>query len=255
MIKGLELFKDVFHDYKDQYVLIGGAACDIIFEDAEQQFRATRDLDLVLIVEALTPEFGISFWEFIKAGKYRNRSRSTGNPQFYRFDKPETPGYPYMLELFSRQTFELASDINIFTPMHMGDEVSSLSAILLNDVYYQMVLDGRTEIDGMVVLAPAYLVLFKAKAWLDLSEKRKSGLHVDAKDIRKHKNDVVRLVTLLSDNDGLFLPDEVKLDIEQFITAYEENPADLKSLGIADVKNEDVIKRMRTTFLANPQKV
>lgn len=51
MIKGLELFKIHFQDYKEQYVLIGGAACDIIFEDVGQEFRATRGLDLVLIVE------------------------------------------------------------------------------------------------------------------------------------------------------------------------------------------------------------
>ena len=69
MVKGLENFKRFFQDYKNEYVLIGGAACDIIFEDAEQSFRATRDLDLVLM-EALTPAFGISFWEFIKEGKY-----------------------------------------------------------------------------------------------------------------------------------------------------------------------------------------
>lgn len=61
--------------------------------------------------------------------------------------------------------------MNTLTPMHIGDEISSLSAILLNDVYYRMLRDGKTEISGMIVLAPAYIVLFKAKAWLDLSEK------------------------------------------------------------------------------------
>ena len=33
-------------------------SCDILFESNEVNFRATRDLDMVLIVEALTPEFG-----------------------------------------------------------------------------------------------------------------------------------------------------------------------------------------------------
>lgn len=37
-------------------------------------FRATRDLDMVLIVEALTPEFGEKFWKFIVDGKYRNKA-------------------------------------------------------------------------------------------------------------------------------------------------------------------------------------
>lgn len=55
---GLDKFKEYFMGYQDQYVLIGGAACDIIFEEQDTAFRATKDLDLVLIVEALTTAFG-----------------------------------------------------------------------------------------------------------------------------------------------------------------------------------------------------
>ena len=65
MVKGLDTFQKYFADYEEQYVLIGGAACDILFESNEVNFRATRDLDMVLIVEALTPEFGEKFWKFI----------------------------------------------------------------------------------------------------------------------------------------------------------------------------------------------
>ena len=54
MIKGMEIFKAFFRDYQDQYVLIGGAACDIVFSESDLAFRATKDLDMVLIVEALT---------------------------------------------------------------------------------------------------------------------------------------------------------------------------------------------------------
>ena len=32
MVKGLDTFQKYFADYKEQYVLIGGAACDILFE-------------------------------------------------------------------------------------------------------------------------------------------------------------------------------------------------------------------------------
>ena len=70
MVKGIEIFKDYFKDYSDQYVLIGGAACDISFEGSSMNFRATRDLDVVLIVEALTREFGDRFWKFIRDGGY-----------------------------------------------------------------------------------------------------------------------------------------------------------------------------------------
>lgn len=60
MVKGIDIFRKYFEEYEEQYVLIGGAACDIVFESNETLFRATRDLDMVLIVEALTPEFGNS---------------------------------------------------------------------------------------------------------------------------------------------------------------------------------------------------
>ena len=89
MVKGLDLFRDYFKGFANQYVLIGGTACSISFEEQDVSFRATKDLDMVLIVEAQSREFGERFWQFIREGGYRNRARSNGNPQFYRFDKPD----------------------------------------------------------------------------------------------------------------------------------------------------------------------
>ena len=118
MVKGLDTFRKYFEGHKEQYVLIGGTACDILFESNEINFRATRDLDIVLIVETLTQEFGELFWEFIKDGKYRNKATNGGNPQFYRFDKPEDDNYPKMIELFCRSEFEL-KNANGITPIHI----------------------------------------------------------------------------------------------------------------------------------------
>ena len=119
MVKGLDTFREYFKDFEEQYVLNGGAACDILFASNEGQFRATSDLDMVLIVEALTQEFGDKFWEFIESGKYRNKAANTGNPQFYRFDKPENDSYPKMIELFARTDFKL-KEMNGLTPIHIG---------------------------------------------------------------------------------------------------------------------------------------
>jgi hypothetical protein len=41
MVKGLDVFKAFFNDFRDQYVLIGGAACDIVFNEANLVFRAS----------------------------------------------------------------------------------------------------------------------------------------------------------------------------------------------------------------------
>ena len=38
------------------------------------------------------------------------------------------------------------------------------------------------------------IILFKIKAWLDLSERRENGEHIDSKNIKKHKNDIMRIL-------------------------------------------------------------
>ena len=55
MVTGIERWKEYFNEYKDKYVLIGGAACNLLEEELDMNPRATKDLDLVLVVEALTP--------------------------------------------------------------------------------------------------------------------------------------------------------------------------------------------------------
>jgi len=247
MVKGLNTFRKYFEDYEDQYVLIGGAACDIVFESSEINFRATRDLDMVLIIEALTPEFGEKLWEFIKAGKYRNKAATGGNPQFYRFDKPENDSFPKMIELFCRNDFELHEMTGI-TPIHIDDTVSSLSAILLNEDYYNVLLAGRVVVNGLSVLRPEYLVLFKAKAYLDLKQRKESGEKVDLDDIKKHKKDVLRIAAELMLESVDELPETVNEDINNFIELLEAEPFDANSLKNYGLNNQDVIEVLRRIF-------
>ena len=240
-------FKDYFKGHEEQYVLIGGAACDIAFEEREQVFRKTRDLDMVLIIEVLTPEFGERFWEFIKGGQYRNKVTNKGKPQFYRFDKPEIDGYPRMIELFCREDFKLKENKGI-TPIHIDDSISSLSAILLDNDYYELLLDGRTIIDGMPVLRPEYLILFKAKAYLDLFNRRNNGEKVDSSNINKHKNDVLRIVAALTLNRVDKLSSSIKTDIDDFISTLFSYPFDYNLLKERNIKNEEVIDKLKSIY-------
>ena len=70
MVKGLDIFQKWFRGFEDQYVLIGGTAAHITLSQEGLDFRATKDLDIVLHVEAMTPDFGRRFWEFVRAGSY-----------------------------------------------------------------------------------------------------------------------------------------------------------------------------------------
>jgi hypothetical protein len=136
MVKGLEVFREHFRDYADRYVFIGGAACDIAMTGAGLAFRATKDLDIVLFVEALDAAFVRAFWEFVRIGGYEVQEKSTGEKQFYRFQKPTNANYPFMLELFSRQPDVLqVADGSHLTPLPVEEDASSLSAILLDNDY------------------------------------------------------------------------------------------------------------------------
>lgn len=91
-----------------------------------------------------------------------------------------------MMELFCRSDFELREMTGV-TPIYIDDTVSSLSAILLNDDYYNVLIKGKAVANGLSVLRPEYLILFKAKAYLDLKQRKQNGETVDSNDIKKHK--------------------------------------------------------------------
>ena len=247
MVRGLEKFREHFSGFEKQYVLIGGAACDILFASNEGKFRATRDLDMVLIVEALTPEFGESFWEFVEAGQYRNKAIGAGKVQFYRFDKPKNEAYPKMIELFARTDFELKEPDGV-TPIHIDDEVSSLSAILLNDDYYKVLLAGKVVVQELSVLKPEYLILFKAKAYLDLSDRKEKGENVDSRDIKKHKNDILRITIEFVLESVSMLPTTVINDMEQFISRLESEPFDAGLLKNYGLGNEELVEHLKKLY-------
>ena len=56
MVKGIDQFKVHFEGFSDRYVLIGGAACFLALDEAGLDFRVTKDLDIVLCVEAVTTD-------------------------------------------------------------------------------------------------------------------------------------------------------------------------------------------------------
>lgn len=242
MITGLTRFKERFKGFENQYVLIGGTACDLIMESEELSFRATKDLDIVLIVESITTEFVKEFWTFIKEADYEYRSKSNGKPQFYRFYSPKSKEYPYMIELFSRRPdcIKIKED-SLLAPMHIDDELSSLSAILLDDDYYELLKKGQIIIDGIPVLRESCLIPLKAKAWLDLTERKMQGEHIDSKNIRKHKNDVFRLAQLLSPTSRQELVGTIEVDMREFLNRMDKEEADLKSLGIKGVDKKEML--------------
>lgn len=248
MVIGLSTFQHFFADYTDDYILIGGSACDINLAQQELAFRATRDLDIVLCIETRDSRFINTFWDFIRAGKYAIGEKSSGRKQFYRFKAPAAPDFPYMLELFSRQPDMLnISDDSLLTPIPADDETSSLSAILLDDDYYEFIHDNRSIIDGLSVVSPVALIVLKAKAWMDLSDRKSHGEKIDQKNINKHKNDIARLVPVVP-SDKLNIPSSIQREMQMFLSRYVEEQIDAKALRLP--LSSDEVKSVLSSILS-----
>jgi hypothetical protein len=233
MFKGLSIFRQHFVGLEGQYILIGGAACDMLMSRVAYPFRATRDMDIVLCVEALTPEFGRRFWDFIRQGGYQAQERADGTRRFYRFRRPTSSGYPDMLELFSKRPDAfMDTPLEHLTPIPLPDAVSSLSAILLDDDYYSLMLANRVVQEGVSLLSPEALIVLKAKAWMDLLERRAYGEHVDSRDVKKHRNDVLRLCALLVPGHRIELPGMVAHDMKEFLHRLAISGGELRQLGL-----------------------
>ena len=74
MVKGLERFREHFAAFADRYLIIGGTACDLALTEAGLEFRATKDIDIVLCLETVDAEFGRAFCRSSSAAD-TNRSR------------------------------------------------------------------------------------------------------------------------------------------------------------------------------------
>lgn len=197
MVPGLDSFREKFKNYTDYYTIIGGTACDILLSEADLPFRATKDIDMILIMEDNFPEFASIFWEYIKEGGYKCGWKNEQNMHFYRFTEGKF-GYPTMIELFSRKPGYLLEIEEGIIPIHIDDDTSSLSAILLNDDYYKFMMSGRRVVDGIGVLGAEHLIPFKMYAWINLLERKRAGEHVNEKDLKKHKYDVFRLLQIVT---------------------------------------------------------
>lgn len=255
MVRGIEKFKEYFKNYVGNYVIIGGTACDIILDDAGLNPRATKDIDIILIVEALNAEFVQQFWGFIKAGNYEKQEKSPDDRKYYRFIKPENTEFPFQIELFSRtpDILDLKEGSHL-TPIPIDDDLSSLSAILLNESYYGFTIDHSRIEDDINIANTEALICLKAKAFLDMLKRKENKEKVSEKEIKKHKNDIFRMAATLAENDIFELPEEIKTDIKSFADKVKNElpgKAIFKEMGLENTEAENLYKQLLKNFNLN----
>lgn len=241
MVSGLSTFRAWFEGYSGQHVIIGGTACNLVYAQYGAPERATKDIDLVVLAEAFDQSYYERFLEFIQMGGYQHRSRD-GHYELYRFERPTNAAFPPKIELLSKRPEVLEGIETALGRFQTVDGPYSLSAILLDNEYYQLLEDGIETIDGLPVLGLRYLPVFKIHAWTNLSRDREAGIVVHSDEINKHRSDVCRLCALFAPGEKVELPQAVQDEIAAFVDArpWDDNMLKgwrlhLDSDGMADV--------------------
>lgn len=218
MVGGLDKFREYFAKYSDNFVIIGGTACDEVLRDTEMRPRATMDIDIVVIVENMTAEFAKTFWAFIADGEYRPGLRKDTDemPKYvlYSFDNGKA-GFPVKVELLSHHN-EVFSSATHVEPLPIDGEVSSLSTIILDEPYYNLTVRNSFVNNGLRYAAPLALMALKARAYLNLIADRNAGKKINTKDILKHRNDVLKLVATMTERDRAVVVPEIVETIKEF---------------------------------------
>ena len=249
MVIGFDRFREAFQDFAENYIVIGGSACDWLFTSLNAQFRATKDIDLVVIAERMSPAFAAMIWEFVRAGGYSAYERKDGKKCFYRFLNPTVADYPFMLEFFAREPIGFPIDKKtVIVPIPVDDDdVSSLSGILMDENYYSFIRSHRIEVEGVSILPAEALLLLKARAWFDLSTRKARGEFVKDKDVRKHRTDILRLQAQIVEGMVVELADPIKIEMHDFIAAYASLPLDPKTIGVPG-SFDDAVDRIKRVF-------
>lgn len=232
VVAGIDAFRDALAGFEDKYVLIGGGACSLLFEEAPQGFRITKDLDVVILAATDDIEFGKALWSFVRAGGYSCGVREDGSARYYRFSLPDEvvglePIMPAEIELFSKAPWQVGDGITV-APLPFDGDVSSLSAILLDDEYFEFIRRGIVMSHGVPVPDVLHIIPLKMRAHIDLNRRHDAGEHMRRKNLTKHRGDVVSLSDLLVEGDTCQLSASIASDAREFLDGLEEHAARLR---------------------------
>ena len=226
-MEGLNKFREAFEAYSDNYVIIGGTACDITMTGTAVRPRATHDIDMIVIVEKMTADFAAHFWQFIREGGYRPEKRKQADgerPKYelYRFVNGK-PDYPEMIELLSRHPDILGEPKGlVIEPLPLDKDTSSLSAIIMDDDYYHFTINHSRLTHGIRHADSSALIALKARAYLNLMQDKANGKHVNSRDIKKHRSDVLKNVAIMEE-EQITAPDSIVECVKEFVSSIRND--------------------------------
>jgi hypothetical protein len=102
----------------------------------------------------------------------------------------------------------------------------------LQDEYCSFLKAGIRDVDGVSVVGPEHLIPLKARAWLDLRDRRVAGHDIYSGDINKQRKDVFRLFWIIDPAPRTDVLPAIQADLRRFLAEARSEPIDRKSIGI-----------------------
>ncbi len=233
IVEGIDIFERTFAEYKDSFVIIGGAACRATLSEGRYSPRKTKDIDMVLVLDRMSREFIYTFWSFIKAGNYKCATRKDKDGQkkyvLYSFYEP-LPEYPAQIELLSRPVDSLGNPKDHNIESISIDDASYLSAIILEPDYYDYLTNHTEEKNGLRYASVDSIICLKILAYLNLREDKRNGKHVNDDDYKKHRRDVLMAAANLSIGNEFAVPVNILNSITKFIETLKTDTGVRQSL-------------------------
>ena len=95
------------------------------------------------------------------------------------------------------------------------------------------------------------MICLKIIAYLEIKERIENGIKVDAKQMKKHKSDVFRLVLMLTPESQFLLPLTIQKNVDQFVNLIQNDLPDgsiLKEMGVGHMDAKIVYHQLIKSF-------
>ena len=92
----------------------------------------------------------------------------------------------------------------------------------MDDDFYHFTIQHSKLTNGLRHADSAALIALKARAYLNLLQDKANGKHVNSKDIKKHRSDVLNNVVIMEDS-KIIAPEPIVACIRNFVASIKND--------------------------------
>ncbi len=211
---GFDHFCNFLKGLENHYVIIGGGAAAILMADGGLEFRSTKDVDFIVL--GRSDDLITRILTYVRDGGYKTKEATEGHPRYFRFREPSKQECPHYIEIFARNELNLNLEDGQYIIPVKNELAERLSAILLDDEYFELIKKNITySASGIPLINALANICLKARAHKEILERRLAGdTAADEKVAQKHLKDIWRIAVVLIGDESLSLKGRPRVDFD-----------------------------------------